>query len=39
MEVLNLVKLLVPHSIMLYKSELTVEDIGKRDSEQVFEED
>ena len=30
-EVLNLTKLRVPHSEMLYKSELIVEDITRRD--------
>ena len=31
LEMLNLTKLRVPHSEMLYKSELIVEDIARRD--------
>ena len=31
LEVLDLTKLRVPHSEMLYKSELIVEDIARRD--------
>ena len=38
LEVLNLTKLRVPHSEMLYKSELTVEDIARQDGERALEE-
>ena len=38
LEVLNLTELRVPHSEMLCKSELIVEDIARRDGEQTLEE-
>ena len=38
LEVLNLTKLRVPHSEMLCKSELIVEDIARRDWERALEE-
>ena len=38
LEALNLTKLRVPYSEMLCKSELIVEDIARRDLEQVLEE-
>ena len=39
LEVLNLTKLQVPHSEMLCKSELVVEDIARRDCKRALEED